>query len=109
MVGRAGQDGHRAIDLLGEHGAGQGVRPGLRPEGEQLVSAGAKGWVVAVGGPDQEDQLALAAVPKFGDVFGERTRGPGLAPLVAGDDARALKVRLEPPSGLVDFDDVDGA
>ena len=30
VIGRTGLDGHGAIDLLGQHGAGQGVRPGLR-------------------------------------------------------------------------------
>jgi hypothetical protein len=47
------------------------VRPGLRAEGQQLVGAGAQGGVVAVCRADQEDQLALAAVPEFSDVFGE--------------------------------------
>ncbi len=37
MIGRARQDGDGAIDLFGQHGAGQGVRPGLGSEGQHLV------------------------------------------------------------------------
>jgi hypothetical protein len=72
------------------------------------VGAGAQGGVVAVGGADQEDELALAAVAQPGDVLGEGTRGPGLAAFVAGDDARTFEVRLEAPLCLVDLDDFDG-
>jgi len=37
VIGAAGQDGDGAIDLLGQHDAGQGVRPGLRPEREPVA------------------------------------------------------------------------
>jgi hypothetical protein len=72
------------------------------------VGAGADRRIVAVGRPDQEDQLALARIAQLGDVIGERARRPGLAALIAGDDASPLEVGIQPPLGLVDLDDVDG-
>jgi hypothetical protein len=65
--------------------------------------------IVPVGRADQEDELALAAVPQLGDMLGEGARRPGLAALVAGDDAGVFQVGLELALGLVDLDDFDGA
>jgi len=108
VVGAAAEDGHRSIDLLGQHGASQGVGPGLRAEGQHLVSASPDGGVVAVGRADQEHQLALAAITQLADMVGEGAAAPGLAALVAGDDAGVLKMGLELAFGLVDLDDLDG-
>ncbi len=87
MIGRSGQDGHGAIQLLGQHGPRQGVGPGLGAEGEGRGGGGADALVQPVGAADGEDQPPLAAVPEGGDVIGEGAAGEGLAALVAGDQA----------------------
>jgi hypothetical protein len=109
VIRAAAEDRHRPVDLLGQHGAGQGVGPGLGAEGQHFVGAGANGGVVAVGGTDQEHQFALAAIAQLADMVGEGAAAPGLAALVAGDDAGVLKMGLELALGLVDLDDLDGS
>jgi len=109
VIRAAAEDGDGAIDLLGQHGAGQSVRPGLRTEGQHFMCAITDRGIVAIGRADQEHQLALAAVPQLADMLGEGAAGPGLAALVAGDDPGALEMRFELALGLVDLDDLDRA
>ena len=40
MIGMAGQDSDRAIDLLGKHDAGEAVRQGHTAEREHLIGLG---------------------------------------------------------------------
>ena len=58
MVGRSGQDGHGAVDLFGQHGAHEGVRPGLGPEGQLFAGGGKDACVQPVRPADDEDRLA---------------------------------------------------
>jgi hypothetical protein len=92
MVRAAGQDGHRPVDLLGEHGADQGVRPGLHAEGEGLVGAGQDVGREAVGAADCQHDLAHAIVAQAGEAGGEGAGGMRLAVLVATDDVSVFQV-----------------
>jgi hypothetical protein len=92
MIGRSRQDRHGAVDLLGEHGAGQGVGPGLDAEGQGLVGPGEDFRRKAVGPADHEHDPPCAAVAQARDAVGERARGVRLAVLVAGDDVAVLEL-----------------
>jgi hypothetical protein len=107
VIRTAAQDRHRPVDLLGQQDAGQGVGPGLGSESQHLVGAGAQCRVLAVGGADQEHEFTLAAIAQLADVLGEGAAAPGLAALVAGDDAGVLEVGFELGPGLIDLDDLD--
>jgi hypothetical protein len=115
MVGRPRQDRNRAVDLLGQHHAHQGVGPGLDAEGQGLVGAGQHLGRQAVRATDHQDQAAHAVVAQAGDAGGEGARGVGLAVLVAGDDVGVFQMLEQQPAlgglaGLPAFqlDDLDG-
>ena len=115
MVRAAGQDGHRAVDLLGQHHAGQGVRPGLGAEGQGLVGPGQHFGRQAVGAADHEHQPPDPVVAQLAEAGGEGARGVSLAVLVAGDDVGVVQVlrqqfALGALAGLsaLEFDDFDG-
>jgi hypothetical protein len=90
VVGRAGQNGRRTVDLLGQHGSDEGVRPGLRTEGETFASLAQDLRVEAIGAADDEGRTADPLVPQVGQTVGEGARGQGAAVLVAGDQDAAL-------------------
>ena len=90
MIGRSGQDGHGPIQLFGQHGAGQGVRPGLGTKGQGRGRGLAHAFVQPVRPADGEDQTPFALITQPGDMVGEGARGIGLSPFVAGDQVCAL-------------------
>ena len=57
----SGEDGQRAVDLLGDDGAGELVGQRHAAQRQRAVSAGERGGGPAVGGADGEDD-ALGAV-----------------------------------------------
>jgi len=89
MIGAAGQDGDRAIDLLGQHRPHQGVGPGLNPKGQTLAGDGQDRSVQAVGPADDQGQATHAVVAQLGDAPGEGAGGQGLAMFIAGDQMGA--------------------
>ena len=72
------QCGEGAIDLLGQHGAGQLVREGHCGEREQEVGAGLPQRREAVVTPNQKNDIAGQALA-FGGEFDEASRVPDLA------------------------------
>ena len=85
MIGRSGQDGDRAIDLLGEHDADQGVGPGLDAEGQGLAGLFHKVGIKPVGAADDEDQATHPIIAQFADFRRQGAGGMGGPPLVAGN------------------------
>src|SRR6266403_2022700 len=73
-VGAAGEDGESAVELFGEHDAGEFVGESHGAEGKLLVGALAEIFGEAVGVAAKEDQFAGAAVAKFPEPFGEGVR-----------------------------------
>ncbi len=92
MIRAAGQDGHRPIDLFGQHHPGHGVGPGLGAEGEGFVGGLEDARVQPVRPADDQDQPSRPAVAQGLDPAGEGAAGPGLAVLVAGYDVGVLEV-----------------
>jgi hypothetical protein len=89
-IGAAGENGEGAVELLGEHDAGEFVRKGHGAERKFLVGALAEVIREAVGVAAEEDEFAGAAVAEFAEPFGEG-------------------VRIEIFSGSVEKDDRGGA
>ena len=87
MIRRSGKDGDGAVDLFGQHGAGERVGPGLHAEGDGLAGFGNQRRVEAVGPPDDEGEVPNTVIAQAGDFFSESPRGQGLAAFVAGDEA----------------------
>src|SRR5215469_8328437 len=54
VIGLASHEAGGAVELLGEHGAGQRMGPGLRSERQRLVGAGQDRRVEPVGAADDE-------------------------------------------------------
>jgi len=73
-VGAAGEDGEGALELLGEHDAGEFVRKGDAAEGKFLVGALAEVIREAFGVAAEEDEFAGAAIANFAEPFGEGVR-----------------------------------
>src|SRR6266403_1970229 len=73
-VGAAGEDGEGAVELFGEHDAGELVGESHGAEGKLLVGALAEIFGEAVGVAAKEEQFAGAAVAKFPEPFGEGVR-----------------------------------
>ena len=115
MVGASGQDRHGPVDLLGQHGADQGVGPGLHAECQGLVGAGQDLGRQAVGAADPQHQPAHPVVAQARDSGGEGAGGMRLAVLVATDDVGVFQMveqqlALGGLAGLFafEFDDLDG-
>jgi len=115
MIGRAGENGHGAIDLLRQHGPHEGVGPGLHAE-RQLFPRGVQdAGREPVRSADDQHKPPLAPVAQLGDAVGKGAGGVGRPVLVAGDKVGALgqggedRVRLGVLAGLLrfDFQDVD--
>lgn len=89
VVGRSREDRGGAVELLGEHDAGEHVRPDHAPEGEPAVGAVAKGRVESVGAADREGEVAAAGVGGAAEKRGEARRVEGVAAFVEGDEEGA--------------------
>ena len=72
MVGMAAQDGESPVDLFGQHGAHQKMRPDLRPEGEAARGFDRGSGIEAVRSADKEDEIARAGIAHRSQHFGER-------------------------------------
>ena len=59
----AGGDGLGAVELFGQHGAGQQVWPGEAAEGEFGVGAGEHGGIQPLGAADHEGDRAAGGLP----------------------------------------------
>src|SRR6266704_681332 len=73
-VGAAGKNGEGAVELLGEHDAGEFVREGHRAERKLLVGALAETFREAIGAAAEKNQFADAAVAELREPFGEGVR-----------------------------------
>jgi len=56
MIGRTRHERGGAIDLLGQHGADEGMGPGLRAEGDLPVRPGQNRRIQAIGASHHEDE-----------------------------------------------------
>jgi len=117
VIGRTPENADSAVDLLGEHGSHEGVRPGLRPEREPLARPPEDFGVEAVGPADDEGRAADPLVPQTRQAGGESAGRQRAAVLVAGDqgvfgskagEQRLGLGRLAGFAGL-DLDDLDGS
>jgi hypothetical protein len=70
-VGAAGEDGEGAVELLGEHDAGEFVRKGHGAERKSVVGARTECVREPVGIAAKENKFTSAAVAKFAKPFGE--------------------------------------
>ena len=82
------EDGGGAVELLGEHGPHQPVRPGLAAEGEPQLGRRQRPLVEPVGTADQERRRPLALVAPAGEAIGELDAGEVAAALVQGRQRR---------------------
>src|SRR5579885_103882 len=86
----AGQDPLGAIELLGEHAADQEMRPGEAAEGETEIGALQDRGRKAVGAPDEEGEVAGAAVAPGAEALGQGLAGEELARRIERHDPRPL-------------------
>ena len=115
MVRAAREDGDGAVDLFGEHGAGEGVRPGLGSEGELQVGPGQDRGVEAVRAADDQGETGDAFISPACEAGGELAGGERRPMFVAGDDALMVQAweegrgfgRLAGAFGF-DLDEADG-
>src|SRR6185437_8724649 len=89
MIGMAGEDLLRPVELLAEHGADHEMRPRHRPEGKETVGALAHGIGVTVGAADEKGDGRRRLLP-FGELRGKIGAGEAPAALVEGDDEGAF-------------------
>ena len=82
VVGVSGEDGECAIELLGEHDAGELVGKGHGAEGEQEGGALAGCGRPAIGGADGEVEMLDARVALVAEPCGELLGRKGTAPCV---------------------------
>jgi hypothetical protein len=110
-IGAAGENGEGAVELLGEHDAGEFVRKGHGTERKFLVGALAEVIREAVGVAAEEDEFAGAAVAEFDEPLGEGVRIevlPGSVEKDDGDGAVSVEF-LESGRGVADLGDFHGA
>ena len=86
VVGVSGEDGEGAVELLGEHDAGQLVGKGHGAEGEQQVGALACFRRPSVCGADGEVEMLRAAVALAPKPRGELLRGHLAAASIEQDE-----------------------
>ena len=91
MIWRPAHDRRCAIDLFGQHGPDQGVRPGLGSKGETFLRRGQDLGVKAIRAADNDNEFADPVVAKLGQVAGEGARGTCGAVFIAGDDVGAVQ------------------
>ncbi len=77
------EDRPGAVELFGEHGAGEQVRPGLRAEREDEISAVEDRAVEPFGASEGEHETASGGGP-FAEGNGEAVAREGAAGLVEG-------------------------
>ena len=114
MVGAAGEDGDGAVELFGEHGAGEGVGPGLRSEGELQVGPDQDRGIEPVRAADDQGEAGDPFIPPAGEAGGELAGGERRPMFVAGDDALMVQPREEgrgfgrlPGASGFDLDEAD--
>src|SRR5262245_14142626 len=90
MIRMAAEDGGGAVELLGQHDAGEAVRQRDGAERELQMGGVANGIAQPVGPADHNAGSLGAAVPRLGEHAGERLAGEGLAALVERDDEVGL-------------------
>src|SRR5256885_16031901 len=86
-IGATGEDGEGAVQLLGEHDAGEFVREGHRAERKFLVRALAEVIREAVGVAAEKNKLTGATVAEFAEPFGEGVRIEVLSGSIEKDDS----------------------
>jgi hypothetical protein len=108
-VGAAGEDGEGAVELFGEHDAGEFVGVGHRAERKFLVGALSEIFREAVGVAAEENEFAGAAVAEFAEPLGESVRIESFSGGVE-KDCGGSAVGVEPfvgGLGVADFGDFD--
>ena len=88
-IGVTGENREGAVDLLGEHDAGEFVGHGKRGERDFLFGRGAEVSREAFRIAAEEDEFARAAVAQIAEPFCELLRGELLARGVEQNDRRA--------------------
>jgi len=108
-VGAAGENGEGAVELLGEHDAGEFVRKGHGAERKFLVGALAEIIRKAFGVAAEEDEFAGAAIAEFAEPLSEGLRIEIFPGSVEKDDGGgAVSVEfLEGRGGIADLCDFD--
>jgi len=109
-IGAAGEEGESAIELLGEHDAGEFVRKGHGAERKFLVGTLAEVIREAVGVAAEEDEFAGAAVAELAEPLGEGVRIEVLSGSVEKDNrGGAINVDfLDGCDTITDLGDFDG-
>ncbi len=110
-VGAAGENGEGAVELLGEHDAGEFVRKGHGAERKFLVGALAEIIRKAFGVAAEENEFAGAAIAEFAEPLSEGVRIEIFPGSVEKDDGGgAVSVEfLEGRGGIADLGDFDRA
>src|SRR6266446_3479373 len=109
-IGAARKNCEGAVELLGEHDAGEFVREGHRAERKLLVGALAETFREAIGVAAEENQFADAAVAELREPFGEGVRieiFPGGVEKDDGGGAVGTKF-LDGGMGIAHLRDFDG-
>lgn len=91
MIGTSGQNGRGAVDLFGQHGADQGVRPGLWAECETSLRSVQHRLIQPIGAADGEDQTPNTVIAQAPEERREIPRASGFAMLVAGEQMAAVQ------------------
>jgi hypothetical protein len=94
VVGMSGEDGEGAVELLGEHDAGEFVREGHETEGEGEGGVAERFLRPAVGGADGEVEMLDAGVAFPADPGGELLGGEGAAARIEEDELRGSAGRF---------------
>jgi hypothetical protein len=110
-VGAAGEDGEGAVELFGEHDAGEFVGEGHGAERKFLVGALPESVGEAGGVAAEKDEFARAAVAEFAEPFGEGVRIESFSGSVEKDrGSGAVGVEfLDSGVAVANFGDFDGA
>ncbi len=101
MIRVRGQDCHGPIELLGEEGADELVRPGHRAEGEAKRGLFKQGFAVPVRAADGKHDVADAAVAIARQAGGEGAAVEIFSALVERDQFGARAKRFEKRGGFL--------
>ena len=71
VIGMPGEDGHGAIELLGEHDADELMRPGDRAECQAQIGAREDGLAEAIWSADRYEDVGLAAIAPVAQTLSE--------------------------------------
>lgn len=83
-----GENGERAIDLLGEHGARQFVRESKEGKRKSLCGAAAQRVRKTLSGAAKKDNFARAAIARLAQPFRKLRRRLMFSGVVEQDDGR---------------------